>query len=650
MAIIGTGATAIQCVPHVGAHAKQLYVFQRTPSSVDVRGNKPTDREWAQTLKPGWQRARRENFNDVVTGQPFEEDLVTDGWTDIFRNLQSMTPLSEQTGQVAMEEAERRAEIADFQKMNEIRARVDATVKNPRAADALKPWYRQFCKRPTFNDEYLPTFNRPNVELVDTSASGGVERITKRGVVANGVEYPVDCIIFATGFEITSAPKRRMGIEIYGRDGKSLWRLLGEGSAHAARLREPRLPELVLHRDRAERPLGEHDLDVRRSGAARRLHRSRGDGARREARAADRRGRGRRGSRRCAASRASTAAFSEACTPGYYNNEGEIDTPGSLSSEAYAPGANAFNAMLEKWRADGRLEGLELRLTPVVGAGRVHLRVAAREGRLRRARPEDAGVAVVDLAHAHACRVERGDQARIDGVDARRRLIERRRVGDAAAPPAAMEGEHPVPPDVGVGCLRSLHDARISGLGVRPEPAVAPAERAVAVENPVGGARQLHPHGSTVAGRSDHGGTSTVESTPRRSGVGSRESGGAAMIRTQGLTHIHLVVRDLDRSLRFYQGVFGMQEQFRDGPSMVFLNTPGSGDLITLNADPDEAREAGVHGGIAHFGFRLAEGATLDAAIGEVERAGGKLLRRGEHAPGVPFAYVADPDGYVIEL
>lgn len=122
------------------------------------------------------------------------------------------------------------------------------------------------------------------------------------------------------------------------------------------------------------------------------------------------------------------------------------------------------------------------------------------------------------------------------------------------------------------------------------------------------------------------------------------------MIRTQGLTHIHLVVRDLERSLRFYKGVFGMEERFRDGPRMVFLNTPGTSDLITLNEDPQEAQLAGVNGGVAHFGFRLASPSDIDTAISEIEGAGGKLLRRGEHAPGVPFAYVADPDGYVIEL
>jgi len=122
------------------------------------------------------------------------------------------------------------------------------------------------------------------------------------------------------------------------------------------------------------------------------------------------------------------------------------------------------------------------------------------------------------------------------------------------------------------------------------------------------------------------------------------------MIRTQGLTHIHLMVRDLDRSLTFYQRVFGLEERFREGRHMVFLNTPASQDLITLNEDPNGAPVAGVNGGVDHFGFRLTEGSDLDAAVTEVEAAGGRLIKRGEHAPGVPFAYISDPDGYVIEL
>lgn len=122
------------------------------------------------------------------------------------------------------------------------------------------------------------------------------------------------------------------------------------------------------------------------------------------------------------------------------------------------------------------------------------------------------------------------------------------------------------------------------------------------------------------------------------------------LVRTQGLTHIHLVVRDLDRSLQFYQSVFGMEELFREGTEMVFLRTPGSQDTITLNADPGEAHIAGAKGGVAHFGFRLQDKEDLDRAVAEVQAAGGKLLQSGEHSPGHPFAYVEDPDGFVIEF
>ncbi len=119
------------------------------------------------------------------------------------------------------------------------------------------------------------------------------------------------------------------------------------------------------------------------------------------------------------------------------------------------------------------------------------------------------------------------------------------------------------------------------------------------------------------------------------------------MIHTEGLTHLHLFVADLGRSLRFYREAFGLQEIFRDGPTMVFLRPPNTSDTITLNEVPEKA---GAGGGIDHFGFRLIDKTRLDEAIEEVERAGGALVERGEHAPGAPYAYVRDPDGYLIEL
>ncbi|HEY5645657.1 MAG TPA: NAD(P)/FAD-dependent oxidoreductase, partial [Pseudomonadales bacterium] len=220
VAIIGTGATAVQCVPHLGESAKHLYVFQRMPSSIDERNDRPTDPDWATTLEPGWHQKRMDNFNILVSGGVQEEDLVKDGWTEIIRNLLFMVK-SEDEPDLSPEALSKKMELADFQKMEQIRSRVDRIVNDPEVAEALKPYYRQFCKRPCFHDDYLPTFNRSNVTLVNTNGHG-VERITENGVVANGVEYPVDCIIFGTGFEVGTSYARRCGYETFGRGGVSL--------------------------------------------------------------------------------------------------------------------------------------------------------------------------------------------------------------------------------------------------------------------------------------------------------------------------------------------------------------------------------------------------------------------------------------------
>ena len=194
--IIGTGATSVQCVPHIGESAEQLYVFQRTPSSIDVKNNPKTDPAWADDLKPGWHQHRMENFNGLVSGIPQPEDLVNDGWTDLIGKLVVGIRQGRSTD-MSPEGIGRAVEVADFEKMEEIRARVGSIVQDPETAEALKPYCRQFCKRPCFHNEYLETFNRPNVELVDTHGKG-VERITKKGVVVDGREYELDCLIYAS--------------------------------------------------------------------------------------------------------------------------------------------------------------------------------------------------------------------------------------------------------------------------------------------------------------------------------------------------------------------------------------------------------------------------------------------------------------------
>ena len=242
--IIGTGATAVQCVPHLAAAAKALFVFQRTPSSIDVRANRPTDPDWAASLQPGWQQHRMDNFNALVSGGFAEEDLVNDGWTDIIGNLIMMMRNNAAAGQ-SMETIAETMQLADFQKMEQIRARVDQMVKDKAAAEALKPWYNQFCKRPCFHDEYLDAFNRPNVQLIDTQGRG-VEAITEHGVVANGREYEIDCLIYATGFEVGTSYTRRAGYEVVGRGGVTLTQKWADGVSTLHGMHSRGFPNLFL--------------------------------------------------------------------------------------------------------------------------------------------------------------------------------------------------------------------------------------------------------------------------------------------------------------------------------------------------------------------------------------------------------------------
>jgi cyclohexanone monooxygenase len=222
VAVIGTGATGVQCVPELARACRELYVFQRTPSSVDVRDNRPTDPEWfAEIATPGWQRRWLENFTANLGGFALpEQDLVQDGWTDLARRIREKI-MALPPDDFTPEKMLAAYETSDFEKMSEIRARVDAIVSDPATAEGLKAWYRQLCKRPCFHDEYLQAFNEPGVRLVDTGGKG-VERITEHSVVAAGVEYEVDCIIYASGFEVGTPFTRRAGYDITGRGGVTL--------------------------------------------------------------------------------------------------------------------------------------------------------------------------------------------------------------------------------------------------------------------------------------------------------------------------------------------------------------------------------------------------------------------------------------------
>ncbi|MFT5204601.1 MAG: cation diffusion facilitator CzcD-associated flavoprotein CzcO, partial [Candidatus Aldehydirespiratoraceae bacterium] len=316
--IIGTGATAIQCVPHVGAAADQLYVFQRTPSSVDVRDNTPTDADWAASLEPGWHRDRMENFNTLLSGGFADKDLVMDGWTSIVGKFMEIA--RKQGSDFSPASIGKTMELADFTKMNEIRARVDEVVADVDTAEALKPWYRQFCKRPCFHDDYLETFNRSNVQLVDTDGKG-VDEITAKGIVVDGVEYEIDCLIYATGFEVGTSFTRRSGCELTGRDGLTLTDKWADGVRTMHSMFSRGFPNcfIVSQSQGGFTANFPHMLDEVSTHIGYVISQMAAQDARRvevsmEAEEA--------WVQEVITSARDTAAFQESCTPGYYNNEG----------------------------------------------------------------------------------------------------------------------------------------------------------------------------------------------------------------------------------------------------------------------------------------------------------------------------------------
>jgi cation diffusion facilitator CzcD-associated flavoprotein CzcO len=355
VAIIGTGATAVQCIPHLGASAAALYVFPRTPSSIDIRNNRATDPQWAASLKPGWQKARMENFNTLTSGGIVEEDLIQDGWTEIIRNLISMANFRGQG--IERSEVPRLMELADFQKMEQVRARAAAVVKDPAVAEALKPYYRQFCKRPCFHDEYLPTFNRDSVHLVNTDGRG-VDGITATGIVANGIEYPVDCIIFATGFEVGTDYTRRAGYDLVGKDGLRLSSKWADGIRTLHGLHTRGFPNLfiVSNSQAAFTTNFPHAMDEQAQHISYIVRQCMTGNIRTvEAAAA---AEDNWVQEIISLSRLSES-FQAACTPGYYNNEGQ-PSPTSAQNGAYGKGPNAYFRKMQAWRDEGNMVGLEL--------------------------------------------------------------------------------------------------------------------------------------------------------------------------------------------------------------------------------------------------------------------------------------------------
>jgi cation diffusion facilitator CzcD-associated flavoprotein CzcO len=357
IAIIGTGATSVQCVPHLARACRELFVFQRTPSSVDARGNLPMDPDWfAATAVPGWQERWLDNFvANMSAGEWPAEDLVNDGWTDLAKRIRGKMS-APRSSPASFQDLLADFEIADHEKMSEIRARVDAIVADPATARRLKAWYRQLCKRPCFHDEYLAAYNLPSVHLVDTDGQG-VERITPTGVVADGVEYPVDCIIYASGFEVGTAATRRYGFDMTGRDGVKLSDCWSGGMRSLHGIQTHRFPNAFLVQ------LGQggnfvanvpHNfLDAARTISAVISHMvNAGFDVVEVTRAAEDAWMDQ------LAPNPVMTSFLANCTPGYYNNEGQGPSPHSLLS-GYQQGAPAYFRYIDAWRTSGTFAGLE---------------------------------------------------------------------------------------------------------------------------------------------------------------------------------------------------------------------------------------------------------------------------------------------------
>ncbi|MDX2358456.1 NAD(P)/FAD-dependent oxidoreductase [Dietzia sp. PP-33] len=355
VAVVGTGATGVQVVPYVAQDAEELVVVQRTPSVVQPRNNRKTDPDWKASLEPGWQYERHDNFNGIISGHEVEGNMVDDGWTHLFPELTGQPLVDVPVGELPVADQAAVAEIADMKLLMGAHARVDSIVADQATADGLKPWFGYMCKRPCFNDEYLQTFNRPNVTLA--ASPTGIDGITSTGIVVGGTHYEVDCIIFATGFETGSGPAGIYGYDVIGRDGHSMQEYFTEGARTFHGFFTHGFPNFVelgmsqtayyvnfvymldrkaRHSARLVRHLLDNDLgtfeptaeaeadwvtEVRRSNEPR-------------------------------------EAYWGACTPGYYNGQGEVSK--AVFRDVYNSSEIDFWNMIEDWWNSGRFEGLAL--------------------------------------------------------------------------------------------------------------------------------------------------------------------------------------------------------------------------------------------------------------------------------------------------
>ena len=314
-----------------------------------IRGERPTDVEWFRSLQPGWQQERIVNFTQAVTGSQPEVDLVGDGWTEVmWVDTQKMSESDEEAEAL---------ERTDFETMETIRRRVDQIVKDPDTAERLKPYWGKHCKRVCFHDEYLPAFNQTNVHLVDTEGQG-VDTITALGPVVNGVEYPLDLLIYASGFEVTTDLHQRLGFDPKGVDGITLSERWAKGAHTLHGVMASGFPNLLL-------------ISLVQGGFGTNFSHLLSEAAKHVAHiieACDRQG--------IAAIEPETEAEEEwlsvlhaigfgharyfaGCTPSFYNSEQQAIDSRAARNLTYSGSLLDYVAHLERWREDARFPGVK---------------------------------------------------------------------------------------------------------------------------------------------------------------------------------------------------------------------------------------------------------------------------------------------------
>ncbi|KAH7349072.1 putative monooxygenase [Pyrenochaeta sp. MPI-SDFR-AT-0127] len=372
--IIGTGATSIQAVPWLAKYSKHLYVFQRTPSYVGPRKQELTDREtWAKvTERPGWQKTRQENYNAIMAGEPAEEDLVNDGWTATraFAGVTGSTVkgiITEKQIPSHVEDLNR----LDMDRTNYVRGHIEMQVEDKATAERLKPWYSSWCKRPTFHDDYLVSFNRPNVTLINTDGKG-VERITEDGIVANGgQDYALDVLIFSTGYACDGgSPADRADMRVIGRNGKSLqkkWNSGDFGTLHGVASHGFPNYFFFTMANTVATSNQTYALDVGATHCAHIIAEAmrRTSNDKKTVVEVSRDAEEAWGSE--VATRAGWFAGLATCTPSFISQEGNAfrKTPEqglrAARMAAWGKGASSYQKRLQHYRADGRLEGISSR-------------------------------------------------------------------------------------------------------------------------------------------------------------------------------------------------------------------------------------------------------------------------------------------------